>query len=164
MRTFHEVFNETLPNTGAKMPLTSIKHKAKSNIMDRAGCLHSRKRRSDVKHHFFLGAGFTDKETSQKGVIVSGWTTDLLNKDSWRDESLLPNFPTMLSHVSITSGMLEFTIVLMGLANSPGYFQATITGVMTGLVGVCCKIYIDDTIVNGSADLHSLTAVGTPYI
>lgn len=39
----------------------------------------------------------------------------------------------------------------MGLANSPGYFQATFTCVMTGLVGVCCEIYIDDIIVYSSS-------------
>lgn len=44
-------------------------------------------------------------------------------------------------------GLFEFTRLPFGLANAPAVFQRTMNKVLSGLIGKCCMVYLDDIVV-----------------
>lgn len=46
-------------------------------------------------------------------------------------------------------GLFEFNRMPFGLTNAPSVFQRTMEKVLSGLIGVCCLIYIDDIVIFG---------------
>lgn len=47
------------------------------------------------------------------------------------------------------AGLYEFLVMLFRLCNVPAIFQQLMETVLAGLVGECCMVYLDDTLVIG---------------
>ena len=47
-------------------------------------------------------------------------------------------------------GLFEYCRVPFGLKNAPAFFQRTMAGVLAGLIGNACEVFIDDIIVFGN--------------
>ncbi len=54
-------------------------------------------------------------------------------------------------------GLFEFTRVPFGLTNAPAHFQTAMMGVLEGLIGSACLLYVDDILVFGK-DEEDFTA------
>lgn len=67
-----------------------------------------------------------------------------------------------LTAFATRDGLFQFTRVPFGLKNAPPYFQRAMSGLLSGLQGVACEVFIDDIIVHGrtpSEFLRHLEAV-----
>lgn len=112
VKTYHEVFNETLPKTGAKVPPMSIKLKANSPGVKphgprRMAPLLEEEVRRQVRELLDQGVIVRSNSTFSAPVLLikkphgKGYRFCVdyrsLNKETWRDESPLPNCQTLLA-------------------------------------------------------------------
>lgn len=67
-----------------------------------------------------------------------------------------------LTAFATPDGLYEYVRVPFGLKNAPPFFQRTMSGVLSGLAGNICEVFVDDIIVYGQNDeefLHNLRLV-----
>ena len=68
--------------------------------------------------------------------LLSGyWQIPLDKKDQYK------------TAFTTSSGLYEYTVLPMGLTNSPASFQRCMEQVLEGLTGKICKVYIDDIVI-----------------
>ncbi len=77
----------------------------------------------------------------------------------------IPMHPDSIPKSAITChlGLFEFLRLPFGLCNAPAIFQRTMNKVLSGLIGKCCMVYIDDIIVYSSSTTEHLQHLGAVF-
>ena len=106
-------------------------------------CVDYRKLNSVTRRDAHPLPHIQDVFDSLKGAKV--FSTLDLKTGYWQ----IPMSESAISKTAFTChlGLFEFTRMPFGLTNAPAIFQRAMNKALTGLIGKCCMVYIDDIVV-----------------